>query len=65
MSTDPYHTPPEIERHPEARLQWRCAVDWSVCGDDYAQGWTYDDAGHAALYRFVMAWAHVAGDLDK
>lgn len=48
MSTDPYHTPPEIERHPEARLHWRCAVDWFACGDDYAQAWGYDDTDHVA-----------------
>lgn len=60
MSADLYHTPPEIERHPDARLHWRCGVRYT---DDDAVRWGYDNVGHAALYRFVLAWAYVAGDL--
>lgn len=64
MSADLYHTPPEIERHPDARLHWRCGVDWLVAyTNDDAVRWGYDDTGHAALYRLVLAWAYVAGDL--
>lgn len=68
MSHDPYHTPPDVETHPQARLHWRTAVDWSRHEDENhaaARIWEYDDAGHAALYRFVCAWAAVAGDLDE
>lgn len=65
MTTDPYHTPPEIERHPEARLQWRTGAAWEGVGElGHTRTLFYDDCGHAALYRFVMAWAYVAGDLD-